>query len=122
MRRGDSVWPTKMFALTLSVSGPLVPMVRCMIFAIKDTALCVIPKWYKTDIQAEKKIIEGKTLNAKLSKIGLSPNKKFAPSFEKLISLVIALSKKPKKGLPIGVFSIKKAKINCKPKPHPTVL
>ena len=34
----------------------------------------------------------------------------------------MALSKKPKKGLPIGVFSIKKAKMNCKPKPHPTVL
>ena len=46
---------------------------------------------------AEKKIIEGKTRNAKLSNIGLSPNKKFAPSFEKLISLVIALSKSQKK-------------------------
>tara|TARA_Y100000816_G_scaffold269306_1_gene232149 strand:+ start:490 stop:711 length:222 start_codon:yes stop_codon:yes gene_type:complete len=73
-------------------------------------------------MRAEKKIIEGKTLNAKLSKIGLFPNKKFAPSFEKLISLVMALSKKPKKGLPMDVFRIKKAKINCNPKPHPTVL
>ena len=71
---------------------------------------------------AEKKIIDGKTLNAKLSNIGLSPNKKFAPSFEKLISLVIALSKKPKKGLPMGVFSIKNAKMNCNPKPQLTVL
>ncbi len=42
---GASVWPTKIFAETLSVSEPLVLIVICMARAIHFTMNCIIPKW-----------------------------------------------------------------------------
>ena len=73
-------------------------------------------------------MIVGKVLKAKLIKPGWNPtpstydvNKKLAPESEKLIKVVIALSRKLKIGVPKGVLRIKTAKINCNPNPRATV-
>ena len=60
-------------------------------------------------------MIVGRARKAKLIIAGWNPtsgmkdlNKKSPPASEKLISLEIALSRKPKIGLPIGVLKINK--------------
>jgi hypothetical protein len=79
-------------------------------------------------MRLEKKIIVGNARNAKLISDGWNPTsgtndvkRKSLPASEKLINLEITLSKKPNTGFPMGVFKIKRAKISCRPNPHPTI-
>ena len=116
---GASVWPTKILAETLNVSEPLVPIVFCIALAIHFTINWIIPKWYKTDMRAEKKIIVGNARNAKFISAVWKPTsgtkdvkRKSPPASEKLISFEIALSKNPNRGLPIGVFNINRANMS----------
>ena len=64
--KGASVWPTKMFEATLSVSGPLVFIVFCITLAIHLVMNWVILKWWSTAIKPEKNITVGRALKAKL--------------------------------------------------------
>ena len=79
-------------------------------------------------IKLEKNIIVGRALKAKFISptwkptLGTNDSKrKFPPASEKLINLLIALSKKPKTGFPKGVLSMKIANNHCNPNPQSSI-
>ena len=74
----------------------------------------------------EKKMIVGSALKAKLISPTWKPTsgtndlkRKSPPASEKLMILLITLSKKPKTGFPNGVLSMQIANNHCSPSPHP---
>ena len=50
-------------------SAPEVPIVRCIRRATARTTTCMMPRWYATVMSDEKKMIVGRTLNAKAAPV-----------------------------------------------------
>ena len=86
-----------------------------------------MPIWYNKAMMAEKKIMVGRALKAKFIRPTWKPtsgindlNKKSPPASEKLINLLMILSKKPNSGFPNLVLRMKIANNHCNPKPKAT--
>ena len=136
--------PTKIFEAAQSVSAPEVFMVRCITQATERTTRCMMPRWYRTVMRDEMKMMLGRirkakkapdlaTVSGEATKLPLAsidptgtslptrfPKTNRAPSVPYPRTACTTWFRPSNMATPSGVRSTSSANATCSPRPHPT--